>query len=63
MKDAWAWAKTNKKHFTSDVHGEEYISVDVENFRKRSDEESFRMEMQTGFGYEEMLFSCGHVRL
>ena len=52
MENAWVWAKANKKLFTSEVHGEEFISVDVENFRRRVNEEGQRMEMGSGEQFE-----------
>ena len=51
---AWAWAKANKKLFTSEIHGEEYISVNVESFRRRVDERGMRMDMQSRTEFEAL---------
>ena len=53
ITNAWEWAKQNGKLFKSEVHGAEVISVNVEKFRKRYNEQGSRMTMKSAGTFED----------
>ena len=53
ITNAWEWAKQNGKLFKSEIHGAEVISVNVEKFRKRYNEQGSRMTMHSSGSFED----------